>query len=318
MKIEILNVSKFHTPGRVGDDVPVVLPGVLYGVFDGATDPRGTMVGDIGAGRLAALAVAAAASQLAMTPANRRLAGTEIIAHLSAALADATAPLNLPIPPSTTVAMALDCDDHWRFLALGDTGIRLNGTELVRHEKLIDAVSTTARVAVFRLLAGSTPATDATERAARRSILMGFDTAVTEGVLDACDAGRIIRETTSALGLADHGDLVAAFLSGGIKTQYRLSNDPDGPLGFDTLNGTLPRRGELVEFSRPKTEVRSIEIFSDGYPSIPPEVSAAAWESAFHQAEHEDPHKIGRFATVKGSTRDEVFDDRTVVVLSGL
>ena len=134
MKIDVLSISKFRDGTRPGDDVPVVLPGVMFAIFDGATDPRGTVVDGIGAGRLAAMTVAAAATGLVLDPEARRLPGDEIVARLSAALAGRTAPLGLPIPPSTTLAMVLDCGADWRFLMLGDTGFRLNGAEVIHHD----------------------------------------------------------------------------------------------------------------------------------------------------------------------------------------
>lgn len=318
MRIEVLSNSKYRNTAQVGDDVPVILPGAVIGICDGATDPCGTIVDGAGTGRLAALTVAAAVSQLAIDRAGRDLPGAEIIARLSEALASKTAALNLPVPPSTTIAMAFDCGERWRFIALGDTGIRINGTEVILSEKLIDAISTHARVAVFKALADAAPATDVTEAAARRAILLGFDNAVVEGIISRKVADSIIDNTVATLSLEEHRALVTDFISGGIKTQFQYSNDPESPLGFDTLNGRLPRRGELVDFTRPKDQVRSIEIFTDGYPDIPTVASVEAWETAFERAEAEDPHKIGKFATVKGSTEAEHFDDRTVIVVDRL
>ena len=69
MRIELLNQSKYRHGGRPGDDVPLVMPGMVFGVFDGATDARGTMIGGMAAGRLAALTVSAEMAALAFDPA---------------------------------------------------------------------------------------------------------------------------------------------------------------------------------------------------------------------------------------------------------
>ncbi|TNF19000.1 MAG: hypothetical protein EP318_16155 [Rhodobacteraceae bacterium] len=318
MRLEVLNVSKYRTSARLGDDVPIVLPGAAFGICDGATDARGTVVDGIGAGRLAALTVAAAVTDLAMTPGGRALPGAALLARISERLARRTAPLGLAIPPSTTLAVVFDCGADWRFLAVGDTGMRINGHELLCLDKPVDDISTHARVAIFRTLADTGLAPDATEAAARRAILLGLDLAVEEGVLSRAVAQRIIDATVQATRFEAHRGIVEGFLRGGIKTQHRFGNDPESPLGFDTLNGRLPRRGELIDLTRPKSAVQSIEIFTDGYPQVPATVSVAAWEDAFAQAEAEDVHKIGRYATVKGSTAAEFFDDRTVIVLDGL
>lgn len=318
MKLEVLNVSKYRTTAQVGDDVPLVLPGHVFGVFDGATDPRGTHVDGVGAGRLAALTVARAVAEIAMEPALQRMTGDDILAHVSGRLSDKTASLKLPIPPSTTMAVALDCGTDWRLLAIGDTGIRLNGSEILRREKPIDDISTLARVAVFKELCCSGEEPDQIEAAARRAILLGLDQAVEEGVLSAQVARTIIHDTIRTLGFQQHHVIVERFVRGGIQTQHEFGNLPDNPLGFDTLNGTLPCRGELIDLTRPKGSVQCIEIFTDGYPKVPDTASVAAWEAAFAEAELEDFHKIGVHASVKGSTSAEFFDDRTVIVLDRL
>ena len=318
MRIELINQSKYRDGTRIGDDVPLVFPGRVFGVFDGATDPRGTMVEGIGAGRLAALTVARDIADLSACPDLPNLPGDEIVASLSRGLAARTGPLDLPIPPSTTLAVALDFGDRWRFVLLGDTGIRLNGTEVLRREKIIDDVSTAARVAVFNLLRARAEDPDMAERATRRAILLGLDRAVDEAVLTRAVADDIVAGAISANGMDHCADTVAAFLGGGLQTQFRYGNSTGSPLCFDTMNGTTPQLGHIVDEVRPKAEVRSIEIFSDGYPDLPAMVSTAGWETAFHDAERTDFHKIGRFATVKGSTSDEFFDDRTVLILSDL
>jgi hypothetical protein len=318
MRIELLNQSKYRHGSRPGDDVPLVIPGVVFGVFDGATDARGTVVDGIAAGRLAALTVSAEMAAIAAQPDRRHLPGDALIARLSEALVSRAGARDLPIPPSTTVAVVLDCGADWRFLLLGDSGVRLNGTEVLRREKLIDRVSTLARVMLFEHFSERQDDPDAVEQAARRGILLGLDLAVAEGVLDAAGADAIIEAVIVGIGLQEEGDTVAEFLRGGIQTQHRFGNATGSRLCFDTMNGTRPLLGELIDTTRPKAAVDSIEIFSDGYPDLPGAVSAAAWEHAFHEAERTDFHKTGPFATVKGSTSAEFFDDRTVLVLSDM
>ena len=168
MQIELANISKYRTGNRLGDDVPLVMPGQVFGVFDGATDPRGTVVDGMGTGRLAALAAAAHVASLATSGALVSMASEEIVRSVAKAMAQRSDPLGLPIPPSTTLAIAIDCQDSWRFLLLGDSGIRLNGTETYRHEKRIDRVSTSARVAIFKVLRDRLDDLDAVEMAKRR------------------------------------------------------------------------------------------------------------------------------------------------------
>ncbi len=318
MKIEIASHSKYRAPGRLGDDVFLALPGGVFGVFDGATDARGTLINGLAAGRFAALTVSGASAALLADQAARELPADDIIAHLSAALARRTNTLDLPIPPSTTLALCIEIGANWRFIALGDSGFRLNGQEVLCTNKIIDDVSTHARVALFAHLQSRLSDPDAVEIASRQGIFLGFDKAVVDGVLPERLARQIIRDTIAATGLSAHADVVRTFLSGGICTQHRYANASDNALCFDTMNGTAPVLGQMIDETRPKEAIQSIEIFSDGYPDVPAQVSTAAWEAAFAKAEAVDFHKIGRFATVKGSTTTEYFDDRTVIVMSGL
>lgn len=318
MHLELFNRSKYRDGSAPGDDVPLIVPGAVYGVFDGATDPLGTVVNGMAAGRLAAMTVASEMAAIALDPINRRLPGTEIIARLSAALKARTEPLNLDVPPSTTLAVALDCGETWRFLQLGDSGIRLNGTEVHHHEKLIDFVSTAARVAVFNELSSRNRDLDQVEMLTRRCIFLGFDTAIIEGVLTTARASEIVDEAVSTTGLHKFRELASGFLMGGIQKQFKFGNAVGNPLCFDTMNGTTPQLGELQDFERAAKDITSIEIFTDGYPSLPADVSVTAWETAFHAAEDHDFHKTGHFETVKGSTSTEFYDDRSVVILGGL
>jgi len=318
MNLEIASYSKYRAPGRLGDDVPLVIPGSVFGVFDGATDARGTLINGLAAGRLAALTVARATAALLADPAARDLPAGDIIAHLSAALTRRTDGLELAIPPSTTLALCIDTGANWRFIALGDSGIRLNGRDVLCRNKIIDDVSTHARVALFAHLQSQLSNPDAVEIASRRGIFLGLDKAVADGVLPDRLARQIVLDTIAATGLSAHADVVRTFLSGGICTQHRYANASDNALCFDTMNGTAPVLGQMIDQTRPKEAIQSIEIFSDGYPDLPTQVSTAAWEAAFAEAEAVDFHKIGRFATVKGSTTTEYFDDRTVIAISGL
>ena len=317
MRIELLNQSKYRHGSRPGDDVPLIVPGVVFGVFDGATDALSTEIDGISAGRLAALTVAAELAAFATEPDARRLPAREIIDHLSRALCRRTDPLGLVIPPSTTVAAVLDCGAEWRFLLIGDTGIRINGETVLRHEKKIDEVSTEARVRIFQALSPRLKTGDATERAARRTIMLGLDTAIAEEVFSAAEMNTLIEDVIATTQLAPHSATVERFLRGGIRTQFTFGN-ATGPLGFDTMNGTTVPLEQLIDEYRPKSQVMSLEIFTDGYPAMPQDVTPDAWEAAFQEAERIDFHKTSNYRSVKGSTEMEFFDDRTVLILSDM
>jgi hypothetical protein len=315
MKLEVLNRSKYRDGSAPGDDVLLVVPGSVYGIFDGATDPLGTVIDGVAAGRLAAMTVASEMATIALDPVARRMPGADIVERLSKVLKAQTDPLNLDVPPSTTLAVALDCGETWRFLLLGDSGIRLNSKDVHHHEKTIDFVSTAARVAVFNMLSRQNSDLDQVEMATRRCIFLGFDTAISEGVLTTVRALEIVEEAIFATGLNKIRQTVSGFLMGGIQKQFKFGNTVGNPLCFDTMDGTMPKLGDLQDFERAAKDITSIEIFTDGYPSQPTYASVAAWEKAFHAAEDCDFHKTGPFSTVKGSTSAEFYDDRSVLIL---
>ena len=316
MQVELFNAAKYRNSRREGDDVALILPGQLYAVCDGATDPLGTVVGGIGAGRVAALAMARAVQRLSLTPEALTAPIDEILATLSRDLAAATRPMGLEIPPSTTLALAIDLGEDWRFITLGDSGIRLNGTEVLRHEKIIDDVSAAARVQYFLDRLAVQDEEDQAEVEAREGMLLGLDLACKKGRLSAARLEDIIAQTVAETELEDHAQEVEAFLRAGIRSQYKLGNLAGHPLGFDTLNGTLPCRGEWQDRTVPKAKISSIEIFSDGYCALPPNIGVAAFEASFAEVEALDYHKTGAFRSVKGSTKAQVFDDRTILAIT--
>jgi hypothetical protein len=320
MQIEAASISKYRDGLRTGDDVILTLPGAVFGVFDGATDVRGTIVNGVPAGRFAALAVAQSAAQAMQDPANRRLPAETIFAGLSRDLYDRTQSGAFVIPPSTTVALALDCDDEWRFLVLGDSGVRLNGADVLQPTKLIDKVSTSARVALFKYLRdkfGPT-ALDAAEMATRRAIFLGLDLSIAENNITTRLAEVVIETATQSCHLAQHANAVENFLKNGICKQYLFANNTGSVFSFDTMNGTLPCLGQWIDRSYPKSSIQSIELFSDGFPVPPQTVSLSDWQNMFRRIEKNDFHMLGDYAAVKGATSSEHYEDRSVVILKGL
>jgi hypothetical protein len=70
----------------------------------------------------------------------------------------------------------------------------------------------------------------------------------------------------------------------------------------------------LTDVLLSKNDVTSIEIFSDGYVSIPTSgIRVGDWEKEFERVETVDFHKTGAFPAVKGSTSVESCDDRTIL-----
>lgn len=320
MQIEATSISKYRSGQRLGDDVILIIPGCVYAVFDGATDARGTVIDGTPAGRLAALTVAQATAEAMQDPANRLLPADEIFELQSKALRKRTESTDLVIPPSTTLALALDCGSDWRFLILGDSGIRLNGVDVLQPTKLIDRVATRARLTLYAYFRQhfATQTLDAIELATRRAIFLGLEETISNGQITWQCASDIVAQTIQFCGLAEHSSIVEAFLMGGICTQHRFANTAGTIFGFDTMNGTAPCLGQWIDRTRPKETVKSIEVFTDGFLTPPDQVDLAAWEAEFARMECQDFHMLGKFSAIKGGMSTEHHDDRSLILLKEL
>jgi hypothetical protein len=296
MRIDCLSVSKYSAPGKPGDDVPVLLPGQCFAVFDGATDVKGTTIAGAGSGRFAALEAAAALAGAMASHGPGGLAPEALIAAINARLGD-----------------------RLRFTLVGDSGIRLNGQETVQSLKPIDDIMAAGRVALYHHLCRRGIAEAELEAASRRGVFHGFDAAIPE-LLSAAEAATLIADARDRLA----GQLDAALLAfvdpmlraGIARGQYGYANDPDHPLGYAVIDGTTSRGYGLVSFERPRREVRTVEIFSDGYLDLPAGTTLADWEAVAARIERQDPSKIGAYPGVKGSNAVQLFDDRTVIILA--
>ncbi|MFL2810022.1 MAG: protein phosphatase 2C domain-containing protein [Paracoccaceae bacterium] len=315
MNIEAFSRCKYRAVDCPGDDVPFILPGIAIGLFDGATDAKGALINSTPAGRMAALNAAECTAQLLIPPENRKLPARELVNKLSTLYAKSFEKHSVSPLPATTLALAIDCGENWRFFCLGDSAIRVNGSETLRHTKLIDDVSTFARVALFHDLSKRLPDLESAEMAARRGIFLGFDDAVEKGIMGHELADNIITETIVGLSLQNEGAIVRAFLTAGICMQYRFANEVGNSLCYDVLADGTPQIGDWVDVWRPKEDVQTIEVFSDGYAKLPDNPTVAAWEAAFEATDKQDFQRISEYTAVKGGTENEFFDDRTVVIV---
>ena len=315
MNIEAFSRCKYRAVDCPGDDVPFILPGIAIGLFDGATDAKGALINSTPAGRMAALNAAECTAQLLIPPENRKLPARELVNKLSTLYAKSFEKHSVSPLPATTLALAIDCGENWRFFCLGDSTIRINGSETLRHTKLIDHVSTFARVALFHDLSKRLPDLESAEMAARRGIFLGFDDAVEKGIMGHELADNIITETIVGLSLQNEGAIVRAFLTAGICMQYRFANEVGNSLCYDVLADGTPQIGDWVDVWRPKEDVQTIEVFSDGYAKLPDNPTVAAWEAAFEATDKQDFQRISEYKAVKGGTENEFFDDRTVVIV---
>jgi hypothetical protein len=324
MRIEVLSVSKYLRPVRAGEDVPVIVPGRAYAVLDGATDVNGSKIAGLNSGRFAALTCAAALAATAAAEPAEAHTPEELVAALNARLGaeldDWSEKLGRPVGAATTLALVEPIGDRFRFTLVGDSGIRINGSETFQCLKPVDDVMSAGRVLLQRLLEARGVDAAELEVKSRQGVFHGFDAAV-PALISAEDAVRLIAESRAALAArgfpAPVLDSVEPMLRAGIaRGQYAHANDPIHPMGYASIDGTRSDGFGFLSFERPAAEVRTIEIFSDGYLEQPDEVSIAAWEAVAARIEAEDPKKVITHWGVKGSNDVQLFDDRTVIILT--
>lgn len=314
MQIEVFSRSKSRANRKTGDDVPLVVPGHIYAVFDGATDPFGTVVNGESAGHIAARTTAEFFAGAAFDPRLKALRGAALISQAADRLGAENTRLGLRVPASTTLAVVFEEAATFRILVLGDSGVRVNGQAIHVHHKLIDDVSTAARVATFRLLQDRL-AGDEVELTTRQVLFLGFQQACEDGLLTRAEAARTVDAISGEARFGAISDHVRHFLMGGIQTQFTHANNARSPLGYSGMNGSQPLLREMIEVRLPRAGVRTLELFTDGYFSIPAGTGLTAWEKEFEQVEQVDYHKIGAHRGVKGSTAAEYSDDRTIISL---
>ena len=314
MNFDLFSRSKYRANDKSGDDVALVLPGVCFGVLDGATDVEGRNLNGIPYGRAASMAASQILTEILLPYRNREKDAKTLLEDLCTSYERVFEDYDLDQLPATTVAMAIDCDTNWRFLSLGDSGIRINGERVLKHEKLIDSISTEVRVSIFKILAEKFDDPDQHELMTRQAIFLGLAEARSRGLLSEDIVERLIEETIENLKLSSISEIVRDFLLLGIRQQHQFSNSDENKLCYDIVSSRKPVLGQWVEEIVSKKEVKTIEIFSDGYASYPEEVSIVAWEKEFSRCDKVDFSHIDEFPAVKGGTSSEFFDDRTLIV----
>jgi hypothetical protein len=248
--------------------------------------------------------------------------GLDLVRRLTATLAAAHARFGLEELArtdanrrfSTTLALALDHGAEIEIVLVGDSGVRVNGTALHQVSKDLDGITAALRGAAWRRAALDTDDPAECERLSRAATMQGtrhaevFSPAAMRDIGEAAAAACATRWPTIG------PDLIRELIEGGIvNSQKRHQNNPHSPLGYSCLDGTEIPEALISRVLLKAADVREIELFSDGYFAPGAAFGIGAWEQRFAEVEREDPAKIGRYASVKGSVGGLWSDDRTYV-----
>ncbi|MEO8132849.1 MAG: hypothetical protein ABI831_02565 [Betaproteobacteria bacterium] len=328
MRIEAFSEGKYLDDPDANEDAFLILPGRGFAVIDGVTDISGRIVDGMRTGRLASRIVQrAAAEYLCSTPATEGRPEA-LIEHVSSALRDAYVAHGVldevrahpALRFGATMTLAVDMGAMFRFILVGDSGLRLNGSEVIVVDDGLDMVTATLRREAYRLIAERGGDLDAQRRVSRLCSFHGAAELHPDMPpwLDADGLAEIRRRSvvscTKRFPEAPLED-IEGLLERGISGQARFQNNTLSPFSYSVFDGFDIPMAVVRVLDRQRDSLQSIELYTDGYFKAGATVDLAAWEAAFEEVERVDPEKIEKYASVKGSSERMRTDDRTVVIV---
>lgn len=325
--IEAFTLGKKRGHPEANEDSIVVAPGVGYAVIDGVTDRDGTLYRGKLAGKFASQAAAAAIGKLYLELATGN-ATVENDEHLIGLLTEAVAAgyhekgcydavrANPSTRAGCAVVMAFVVGDVLRMVSVGDSGIRINGRQTMQGLKPLDDVTARLRRETWQILSETGYSEPDCDRLALSVTWQGtrnqpndLPTSTPE-IRDRIEA-RAMAVNREALPDVPEAELLKLIHHGIVNGQGSFQNVTDRALGYGVIDGfDVPSRF-IERMSVPLAEIETVELFSDGYFSQPSAFGISAWEAEFDRVEAEDPHKIGRYMSTKGTTETALTDDRT-------
>ena len=330
MQIAAFSAAKDPDRPEANEDRFVVVQDRLYAVIDGVTDRTGRRYDGRTGGRVAADATEAALLSLAAEGAHPTLDAAGLLARLNASfqaayrrhgvLEEAKAAESSRF--GSTLALAVDRGDRFGFFFVGDSGIRFNGGEIVRHDKDLDHIIATLRGFAYHKVAKAGADPTATELASRALCWRGVGSLPAEAAswIGEADLAEIreaaLARLTSELPKIPVADITRMIDNGIIGAQGGYQNRPDLVLGYSSVDGFSLTVAGIEAFDRPKAGIATLELYTDGYFALPDRPTIAAWEAMADEVERVDPAKVSLYPSTKGSLGRIRADDRTVVIVS--
>lgn len=331
MRIEAFSQGKNFAHPEWNEDGLVVMPGVGYAVIDGVTDRNGTRYNGMLSGRYASGVVRRATERffLAQTEAGAGLAPrydgpAAFVSYLSEALHRIyvefgtleKAEADWAVRACCTIAAVLRVEDRFECVSVGDSGIRINGATLHQVLKPLDDITSMLRREAWHFFRQRGHAAEAGDHLAQRIIAHGTRSDyAAEPLIDAAALAEIERRALESARaafpqapVAEIEELLHAGIAGG---QGRFLNRDDRHLGFGSLDGFRVPQAFIDHRVLAADEIEMIELFTDGYFKPGHGFGVEAWEAAFREVEEEDPRKLGRYLSTKGTTDKSFTDDRT-------
>src|SRR5439155_27187580 len=160
MKIEAFSEGRTLDAPGAKEDRFLVLPGGGYAVIDGATDVTGQLYDGKRGGWLASHIAMQAVANFLLDSAERELNPERLIEHVSAAIRACYARHGiLEIARGdparrfgATLTLAADLGERFRFMLIGDSGLRINGAEVFVNDTQLDLVTASLRVEAYQMV----------------------------------------------------------------------------------------------------------------------------------------------------------------------
>jgi hypothetical protein len=324
MLIEAFSEAKDPSAPQANEDRLVILPGRAYAVIDGVTDRLGTRYDGLLSGQYAAVIVKGALEHMLSAP-DAPKDGLAVVRALTERLAEAyeahgvsekvMSDWNMRL--SAALALVLVDDGTVDVILVGDSGVRINGERILQMEKDLDLITSALRREAWPVIGEKTPDAVTREQMSRRITWHGTRQPLDalSGSLTPSDLLRIeqkaIAANIAALPHVPRQEIENLVRGGIVNAQGGYQNDASTCLGYACLDGfEVPE--SLIRIERlPRKDLETIEIFSDGYFKPGDGFGVVAWEKAFAEVEREDPAKVVRYSSPKGSIGSTWADDRT-------
>jgi hypothetical protein len=218
---------------------------------------------------------------------------------------------------SAALALVLFQAETVDVILVGDSGVRINGEHTLRVEKDLDLITSILRQQAWPVIGRKTSDPEKQEQLSRRVTWHGtrqpLDTLIDTLDADdlACIESRAIAANLEALPHVARADIENLVRGGIVNAQGGYQNNASLQLGYPCIDGfEVPQH--MIKIERlPRSEVKTVEIYSDGYFKPGEAFGVVAWEKAFAEAEREDPAKVLLYPSPKGSTSSLWADDRT-------
>ena len=184
MRIEAFSRGKDRADPGASEDQFLTLPGRGYAVIDGVSDIGGQRYEGRRAGLVASRVVQQAVTRFLVDPAEAEAHPARLIGYVSAELRAAGLRYGAPGAArgesggrfAATLTLAVDLGGSLRFILVGDSGIRLNGRDVLIVDSGLDRVVASLRQEAYRVVQAAGGGLDACREVGRACAFHGAGT----------------------------------------------------------------------------------------------------------------------------------------------